>query len=283
MLAALVQIAIPLGVFCNVFALALEASPADVIFLLRRPWLLLRSMLAMYVVMVGFAVAVAAHFDFGRTINTVLIVLSLAPVPPALPINNRKTGGSHSYAIGLLVTAVLVALVTVPAWVRLIGYYFHIDAHITTGKIAPVVTITVLAPIFCGILINRLTPKFAARLVRPFARGASLLLVAALLPVLVIMAGPMRAMMSWPLLFAFAGFTITGLVVGHLLGGPNPRERMVLALATAARHPGVAITITAAIFPALRMQAMIVVIWYLLIVLLFAVPYVIWCRKMGQG
>jgi BASS family bile acid:Na+ symporter len=52
---------------------------------------------------------------------------------------------------------------------------------------------------------------------------------------------------------ALAGFSVTGLVVGHLLGGPGAAERMVLALATASRHPGISVAIAAAAFPQQRL------------------------------
>ena len=47
-------------------------------------------------------------------------------------------------------------------------------------------------------------------------------------------------------MLVFAG---VGLAAGHLLGGPDPENRTVLALSTATRHPGVAIALAAANFP----------------------------------
>ena len=63
---------------------------------------------------------------------------------------------------------------------------------------------------------------------------------------------------SWRGLFgAMGGFAVTAvvafvlvsLVVGHVLGGPDEDDRTVLALATASRHPGVALTIAGAVAP----------------------------------
>lgn len=45
------------------------------------------------------------------------------------------------------------------------------------------------------------------------------------------------------ILAAVAAF---GLAAGHLLGGPNPEDRTVLALSTASRHPAVALAIASA-------------------------------------
>jgi BASS family bile acid:Na+ symporter len=45
---------------------------------------------------------------------------------------------------------------------------------------------------------------------------------------------------------AFVG---VGLIVGHLMGGPDPEHSIVLALSTACRHPAIALSIAAANFP----------------------------------
>src|SRR5690606_41821850 len=56
----------------------------------------------------------------------------------------------------------------------------------------------------------------------------------------------------WPLLIEMIGngtlavlalFTLVGVAVGHLLGGPDPNNRTVLALASGTRHPGVALAV----------------------------------------
>ncbi len=43
---------------------------------------------------------------------------------------------------------------------------------------------------------------------------------------------------------------LVGLLVGHLLGGPDAEHRTVLALSTATRHPGMAVAIAHAVAPA---------------------------------
>jgi BASS family bile acid:Na+ symporter len=48
-------------------------------------------------------------------------------------------------------------------------------------------------------------------------------------------------------ILALGAFTLAGLAAGHLLGGPNRDDCTVLALATASRHPGVALAIASAV------------------------------------
>ena len=50
-------------------------------------------------------------------------------------------------------------------------------------------------------------------------------------------------------LLALAAFVAVGLAAGHLLGGPNAADRLVLALSTATRHPVIALTVAKANFP----------------------------------
>lgn len=50
-------------------------------------------------------------------------------------------------------------------------------------------------------------------------------------------------------LAAITAFILAGLAAGHLLGGPKPENRTVLALATVSSHPAVALTTANASFP----------------------------------
>jgi hypothetical protein len=75
--------------------------------------------------------------------------------------------------------------------------------------------------------------------------------------------------------------TVIGLITGHLLGGPDSEDRTVLALATAARHPGVAMAIASANFPEQKL-APAAILLYLLLSALLSIPYVMWRRRHGE-
>ena len=80
-------------------------------------------------------------------------------------------------------------------------------------------------------------------------------------------------------LIAIVAFTILGLAVGHALGGPRSDERAVLALATAARHPAVAIGIVLAAFPDDEL-APTAVLLAVLVSTLAAAPYTAWRKRL---
>ena len=239
----LISLGIQASMALMVFCVGLHARPDDISYLLRRPGLLVRSLLAMNVVMPAVAVAIAFWLDVDHALKVALIALSVAPVPPILPGTQIKDGGRESYVVGLLVTAALVSIVFVPAVAALIGRLFGQEVHTAPSAIAWVVLTSLIAPLIAGVVLGRLAPKVAALLARPLALVATAVLVVAFLPVL---------LKIWPAIVAsFGNFTFVtivafcaiGIGVGHVFGGPDKEDRTVLALATASRHPAVALAV----------------------------------------
>jgi len=226
-----------------VFAVGLHARFDDLLYLLRRPGLLVRSLLAMNVIMPAIAVAIAYWLDVQHPLKVALIALSVSPVPPFLPSTQLKAGGRESYVIGLLATASLVSIVFVPSAAAIVGRIFGQEVRTAPSAIAGVVVTSILAPLVAGIVVNRLAPKVAAFLARPVSLLGTVVLVVAFLPVLV---------KIWPAIVAsFGNFTLLtilafcaiGIFVGHVLGGPERADRAVLGPATASRHPAVALAV----------------------------------------
>jgi len=74
------------------------------------------------------------------------------------------------------------------------------------------------------------------------------------------------------ILVSFSVFAAAGLLVGHFLGGPDLENRSVLALATAACHPGIAVAIAHANFPDQKL-AVPAVFTYTIVGAILAAPY----------
>ncbi len=275
----IVALAIKASMFLIVFAIGLNATPKDFRYLLRHPALLARSLLSMNVIMLVFAVAVVTSFNMHPAVKIALVALACSPVPPILPFKQLKAGGSDEYVIGLLSATAAAAIVIVPLAIELIGQAFGLAIHVPASRIAVIVATTVLLPLGLGILARSLAPAFAMKIMRPVAIAATVVLLAAVLPIIV---------KSFPTFWALIGngvvlflllFSALGLAVGHLLGGPEPDNRTVLALATATRHPAVALAIAAINFP--EQKAVIaVVIWHLILSAMIAAPYVNWRKKL---
>jgi BASS family bile acid:Na+ symporter len=281
-LAAIIVLVLKLSVLAVVFALGLSARPADLVYVLRNPSALARSLLSMGVVMPLLAVTLVLAMGLPRPVAIMLIALSLAPVPPILPRKELKAGGRASYAVGLLVAAALISIVWIPLALQMIQRVFGVPLEISPARVATVVTTTIIFALVAGVAVGQFAPPVAAKLAPALSQIGSLLLLAA---AAVILASQWRAIVALihdGTLLAFGVFVAVGLLVGHLVGGPDPDDRTVLAMATASRHPGVALAIAHFNFPEEKAVAAAVML-FLLTNTVVSFPYVVWRRRRGAA
>ncbi len=280
----LIRVAFLVSITLIVLGFALRATWRDATSLFRNPSLLVRSLLAMNVLMPIFAATLAGVFTFRPGIEIALLALSVSPVPPFLPrkqltlVSERE----REYVHGLLGASSLLSILLAPLTVVLIGLAFSRHVDINPVKIARVVALTVLVPFALGLIINHLRPAFALRASPLADKAGAVLLLVALVPVLIKMWPAMMALIGDGTLLAFLAFVVVGLAVGHLLGGPDPDNRAVLALATAMRHPGVALVIAAGTAAGDKVVAPALLL-YLLVGLIATVPYVMWRKRQRVG
>jgi BASS family bile acid:Na+ symporter len=277
---ALIKLTINISVMLMVFGTALKSGDADIRAGLGRSSLLLRSFAAMFVAMPVLAVLIALNFELDRPLLIALLLIALAPVPPVLPVKQIKAGGNGSYVLTLLVVSALAAIVVVPAGIEIIGRVFGRDLELPFPVTVRVVGISVLLPMLAGLVFARLAPAFSARIAGPLSAASSVLLVAALVPILVTSREVVLAQVGDFTIVAILLFIAAGLLVGHLLGGPDGDDRTALALATATRHPGVAIAVLHAVAPAEK-GVVPVVLLYLLVSIVASIPYVKWRRRVS--
>ncbi len=275
---ALIFLTLKASVVLSVFAIGLVSRIDDMLFLLGRPRLLLRSLLAINVVMPLVAAALAWGFDLPQAVALALVALAVSPVPPLLPKRQIKAHGEPSYAIGLLVGAALVAILFVPLAVELLGLAFQLPVHMSPWPIAALVFATVLAPLLAGVAVRRLAPGLAARFARPAGVIASVVLALGFLAVLVTAWPSIAALFGTGAFWAVAAFVGAGLAAGHWLGGPDPNDRTVLALAAATRHPGVAMAIASANYPGYK-EVLPAFLLYVVFGAVLAIPYVLWRKR----
>jgi BASS family bile acid:Na+ symporter len=281
-LAQLVPLLLQLSIAAIVVSLGLESQDGDLKSLVRRPGLFIRSVLAMNVLVPLAAAAIVLLFGLRPEVGAALILLSVAPVPPVLPGKQAKAGGTASYAVGLLVAAAVLAIFTVPLSIDLLGRVFGHELHVPAATIAKVVLSTVIAPLLLGAGLRKLLKGGARKLASILSRAAFLVLA---IGFVVIVAKSWRGLIDQVgdgTLLAVLVFTIVSLVIGHSLGGPDPGDRSVLALASANRHPGVAMAIAGAIVTAEQKPALsAAVLFCFLVSTLLTGPYVAWRKKSG--
>jgi BASS family bile acid:Na+ symporter len=265
------------SILCTVAGFGLRSAPGDLTYLLARPGLLIRSLLAVLVVMPLVAVAIAASFDLRRPTEIALIALAMAPAPPLLLGREVKAGGRRSYGLALMLTLALLAIATVPLTIEVVQRLFDRQLGVAPGAIARIVLVMTVLPLVVGTAIRALMPALADRIAGPLSKVGTVLL---LLAAVVLLAGTWRGVLAavgGGTVVVMALFVTIGLMVGHLLGGPDPRDETVLALSSASRHPAIALTIASANFPDEHFAG--TVILYLLVSTIVGMPYLKWQRR----
>jgi BASS family bile acid:Na+ symporter len=190
-----------------------------------------------------------------------------------------KLGGETSCVVGLLVAVSLLAILIIPLALALISAAFPADVRITAAAVARALWSSILLPLALGMAVRSLAPEFAERATAPASGLASLLLLVGFLPILVKIWPAMAHLIGNGTLLAMAAVVAAGLLAGHLLGGPDPDERTVLAMASASRHPGIAMLIGSTNFPQFKPQVTAAVLLYVLVGAIAAAPYQAWRKR----
>ncbi len=273
----LLLLTLQMSIVSMVFSFGLRTTLDDLLYVPRRPGLLLRSVLAMLLVMPVLAVVLTELFELRPTVEIALVALALSPMPPLLPKREVAAGGHQSYAVSLMATMAVLAIVVIPLAAGLLAGYYNRPFSMTPMAIARIALVTILLPLTAGAAVRTWQPGAADRLAPVIGRLATILLGLGVLALLAASWRGMWAAVGDGTLLALTAFVAIGLLVGHLLGGPEPENAVVLALSTACRHPAIALTIASANFPDERFGGTILV--YLILGLLCGVPYLAWRRR----
>lgn len=277
-LAALITLGIKTSIVLTTLGVGLSATPRDALSLFRDPGRLLRSLAAMMLIVPLFAIIVARSFELEPAVKIALGALSVSPVPPLWPRKSRLAGGDESYIIGLLVATALLSIIIVPIAVEIFQGVFSIPMQVSAGAIATVAFVTVVLPLLAGIAIRRFARRVATRAVRPVTLVATALLAVSAIPVLFKMWPAMTSLIGDGTLLTMIAFVLVGLIAGHVLGGPTQEDRSLLALASASRHPGIALAIASASYPNEKL-VLPAVLLYLIVSSIATLPYLRWSKS----
>lgn len=277
MLHELVALALHASLLLLALGIGLDISRGDGLYVLRRPRLLLRALLAVVVVVPLVAGLLVALLPLKESVEIAIVLMAVSPLPPIVLAKEIRFGGRKPYAYGLLVAVALLSIVTVPAAVAILAWLFDAHAAVAPLAVAQLVFVSLFVPLGLGLGLRALAPGPAVRaapLVGKFAMG---LLALACLPVLVTAAPELARLVGDGTVLVILAVVLAGLVAGHVLGGPEPHDRVALALSCATRHPGIAMLVASA--NSLGDQVRATVLLFVVVGLLAALPYQLWLRR----
>jgi len=267
-----------LSVGALIFAIGLGSTPGDLLYLWRRPWLALRSLLAMYIVVPLAALLIVQILPMPPAVGAALLVLAASAGAPLLPRKLSKLGGD-AYPVSLVLWTSLLAVVLVPAWIGLLARYFGVELEVSPGQVARVVARAFLVPLAAGVTLRLMMPGLAERASDPLIAAFGVILTVTGL-LLLGTHGEVFAQIHWPGMLALVGLMAVSLIIGHVLGGPDPNDRATLAIACATRHVGLAVLV-GSLFPGPRIVTMVAA--YVVASAAVSVPYLLWRKRAAAG
>ena len=271
---AAILLVLKLSIVALIFGIGLGSTPADFGYLWRRPALLFRSLLAMYVAVPLAALAAVKWLVLPIPVKTAILVLAISAGAPLLPQKLIRLG-RESYVFSLVVTSSLLAVVSVPAWLLVLAPLFGRESAVEPGAVGLVIAKAFLAPLVLGMLLRWPLSRVAERLSDLILKAGGILLLVAGLSLLATHVR-LLAEIGWLPLVSLAGLTAVALAIGHALGGPNPDDRTALAVVCGTRHVGIAMLAASAV-PGPRTIALVLA--YLVASAAVSIPYLRWRRR----
>jgi BASS family bile acid:Na+ symporter len=283
-LVSVLSLGLAISIFLTVLSLGMKAGLGDVACLFRRPGQLIRALLSMYVVMPVFAILVVKFFHLRPIIEVVLVALSVSPIPPVFPKAAFRSGGKAPFTFGLLVAISLLSIIVIPLAFVLFDVVFPRETQFSEAALLYSILTKVLLPLAIGMALRHFAPGFCERSAATIEKVRDILLLAVALPIVIFILPAIWSLIGAFTTVALVLFVLVGSASGYFLGGPDPVERSVLALATASRHPGIAITLATANMPETFKKLVIaVVILYLAVVAIVMTPFLEWLSRNQTG
>ena len=266
-----------LAVGLLIFAIGLGSTLQDLTYLWRRPGLMIRSLLAMYIIVPAIAFAMVKVLDLPPAVTAALLVLAVSAGAPLLP-RKLSSFGDDAYVFSLTVTSSLLAVVLVPTWVALLSRHFHVSTELPPAVVAAAIAKSFLLPLAIGMIVRAAWLKdrgdrIADRLIR---LGGLAMTIAGVL--LLVLHWDILPKMGWRAMSTLVALMLAALVTGHLLGGPEEDGRTALGIACATRHVGVAVLVATS-FPG--PQTSVLIAAYVVAAAAVSIPYLRWRRRVA--
>lgn len=209
---------------------------------LKRVGVLLRALIANFVIVPALALLVARLYHLASPVATGLLLMAMAPgVPFIMQAGGRKKGGSLELAIELTFIMAALSTITIPFTARLVLPEGH-SGSISLGQLKALGLFQLL-PLLLGALVAALMPALTRKLI-PYFKRLTLISMIAFFAIIT-----PQTIRSFGILFGSFGVLamltvmILSLAVGWLAGGRRAEYRHTVAIGTLLRNPGSAAVI----------------------------------------
>jgi BASS family bile acid:Na+ symporter len=274
----ILKIIAPISVALIVFTQGLKISPRQaMIYFKERPWLMLRSLLAVLVLVPAAALAIILLLRPSPGVAVGLAILVVCPPAPLMIKATPKVGqGSGAYMASLHLSLAALAFFTVPMGLSLLSMPLGFHAEVDLLKMAVILGRTILIPIILGMAVLSFFPAFAGTIGPTLEKVGTAGLRVVVLIALAVLYPALLKMDPWSYLVMVV-VVAAALAIGHWLGPHDPHERITLAVESGVRHPVLAIAIASANFT--PQKALPVLVPCVLTFIICAMVYMLWQRR----
>lgn len=171
----IISFALKASLFGLVLSVGLQSRWSDFTYVLRRPALLLRAILAVHVVVPAIVIGLCLLLPIASWTKAGLVMMAVSPLAPLAPIKMLK-GAAREYAVGTTFALMLVATVAVPLTAEALRPLTTNHVKIPLTMVTLIVGTTVLLPLAIGVLAHGEWETFSERLA-PFLRKAALAII----------------------------------------------------------------------------------------------------------
>lgn len=268
---------VKITIFALMLAIGVNLPLQQLISLWRRPGSLIRSLLAVIVLVPMLVGLLLWVFDLPPPVATGLAVLAAAPGAPLTTKRSQMAGGKMPYSASLQLTLALLAVVVTPLTLTVFYALFNLETEtVAPLAVAKQVALVQLLPVGIGLLIQNFWPKITDRVGKPLNVIANILFL--LLLALVIVPGVrMILQVGAAPIAAILIMVAVSLAIGFLLGGPVYDERSSLAVASIARNVGLALYIAA--LSGVEQSLIPTLLSYMILGAIVAVPFSVWRKR----
>lgn len=249
-----IRLSVAMFMICNLLAIGLETDARAALAPLKNVRFLLVVMVVDWLFGPALALGIVRALPMAEPYAIGLLLMSLAPAAPFLPMMVRKAGGDLAYTAAFMLVAAIGTVVLMPVGVPLIVPGLSVDAW----AVARPLIALLFAPMAVGMTLRGLSVRTADRalmVIRPLANMATVVLLVAI--VVRYFQGFVDAVGS----FAIAGQVLyaVGLTVGGwLLSAGMPRgQRSVIGLGACTRNLGAALAPLLVVDPDPRTMVML--------------------------
>ena len=226
-------------VVSSMLAMGLGLTVREVVTPLRNYPLVIRAVLANFVVMPLIAIGLGRLLGLQEAQGTGLILLGAAAGAPFLPKLAQLAKADLGFAVGLMVLLMVITIGYLP----LVLPFMLPGVTVDSWAIARSLLLLMLLPLGVALSVNARAPSMATSVKPILDRISSLSLIVLFILLVVVNFTNVIGVLGTGGILAGLLFLVGGLGTGWMLGGPARSTRQVLALGTAQRNIAAALVV----------------------------------------